>query len=96
VAIDDFIYKSGNPVPDLLKIDIEGGEILALPGMRRLLQENHPILLIELHGPDAARIIWELLEQENYRICRMTPDYPQVPRLEDLDWKSYLAAIANG
>ena len=96
MAIDDFIYKSGNPVPDLLKIDIEGGEILALPGMSRLLQENHPILLVELHGPDAARITWELLEQENYRICRMTPDYPQVPRLEDLDWKSYLAAIANG
>ncbi len=96
VSIDDFVYNSGNPIPDLLKIDIEGGETLALPGMSRLLQENHPILLIELHGTDAARITWELLEQENYKTCRMTPDYPQVHCLEDLNWKSYLVAFANG
>jgi len=44
VAIDEFIYNSGNPVPVILKIDIEGGEILALPGMSSLLHKIHPIL----------------------------------------------------
>lgn len=95
VAIDEFIYNSGNPVPVILKIDIEGGEILALPGMSSLLHEIHPILLVELHGPEAARITWELLIKEDYRICRMTPDYPQVHSLQDLDWKSYLVAFAD-
>jgi FkbM family methyltransferase len=96
VAIDEFIYTSGNPIPEIIKIDIEGGEILALPGMSRLLHRNHPILLVELHGPEAAHTTWELLNKEDYRICRMTPDYPQVHSLQDLDWKSYLVAFANG
>ncbi len=96
VAIDEFIYNSGNPVPVILKIDIEGGEILALPGMSSLLHEIHPILLVELHGPEAARTTWELLKKEDYRICRMTSDYPQVHSLQDLDWKSYLVAFADG
>jgi FkbM family methyltransferase len=96
VAIDEFIYNSGNPVPVILKIDIEGGEILALPGMSSLLHEFHPILLVELHGPEAARTTWELLNKEDYRICRMTSDYPQVHSLQDLDWKSYLVAFADG
>jgi FkbM family methyltransferase len=96
VAIDEFIFTSGNPIPEIVKIDIEGGEILALPGMSRLLHRNHPILLVELHGPEAAHTTWELLNKEDYRICRMTPDYPQVHSLQDLDWKSYLVAFANG
>ena len=96
VAIDEFIYNSGNPVPVILKIDIEGGEILAVPGMSSLLHEFHPILLVELHGPEAARTTWELLKKEDYRICRMTSDYPQVHSLQDLDWKSYLVAFADG
>jgi len=96
VAIDEFIYTSGNPIPEMVKIDIEGGEILALPGMSRLLHRNHPILLVELHGPEAAQTTWELLNKEDYRICQMTPDYPQVHSLQDLDWKSYLVAFANG
>jgi FkbM family methyltransferase len=95
VAVDDFVYNSENSAPDMLKMDIEGGEILALPGMSRLLRENHPILMVELHGPDAARITWQLLKEEGYKICKMMPGYPQVRSLEELDWKSYLVAFAN-
>jgi len=96
VAIDEFIFTSGNPIPEIVKIDIAGGEILALPGMSRLLHRNHPILLVELHGPEAAHTTWEMLNNEGYRICRMIPEYPQVHSLQDLDWKSYLVAFANG
>ena len=96
VAIDEFIYTSGNPIPDMVKIDIEGGEILALPGMSSLLHRDRPVLLVELHGPEAAQTTWELLQKEGYRICRMTPDYPQVHSLQDLDWKSYVVAFVNG
>jgi len=95
VAIDEFIFTSGNPIPDIVKMDIEGGEILALPGMERLLRLNHPILLVELHGPDAAKLTWELLTKQNYRICRMSNGYPQVHAYQDLEWKSYLAAFPN-
>ena len=95
ISIDDFIEDTGNLLPDIVKIDIEGGEVLALPGMVKLLHAHHPILLIELHGNEAAQVTWDLLMRERYRICRMEPEYPQVDKIQDLDWKSYLVAFPN-
>ncbi|MDH5506337.1 MAG: FkbM family methyltransferase, partial [Anaerolineae bacterium] len=56
-SLDDFVYEQGNPAPQIIKLDIEGGEVLALPGMRRLLAESRPTLLVELHGPESARAV---------------------------------------
>ncbi len=95
ISIDDFIYRSGNPAPDILKIDIEGGEILALPGMSRVLHEKQPIVMIELHGPESAQAGWDLLIKENYRICHMAPNYPPILTLQEIDWKSYWVAFPN-
>jgi FkbM family methyltransferase len=96
ISIDDFIYLSGNPEPDIVKIDIEGSEVLALPGMSKLVHDRKPILLIELHGPEAAQASWDFLVSEKYRICRMTSNYPQVEKLQELNWKSYVVAISDG
>lgn len=95
LSIDDFVGNSGIPLPNIIKIDIEGGEVLALPGMINLLREQQPVLVIELHGPEAAQITWELLTQEHYKICKMAPDYPQINQVQELDWKSYLVAFPN-
>jgi FkbM family methyltransferase len=95
LSIDDFIEVAGNPSPDIVKIDVEGGEVLALPGMVKLLQKHRPILLIELHGNKAAQVTWELLNQKQYRICKMEIDYPPVEKIQDLNWKSYIAAFPN-
>lgn len=68
--VDDLLDELGLDAVDLIKIDIEGAEALALAGMsaglhrgryRRLLLELHPALLAE-HGTDAAAIIEGLLE----------------------------------
>lgn len=93
LALDDFVYVEGNPPPQLVKMDIEGGEVLALPGMRRLLAQARPVLLLELHGPEAARAAWEILTACGYIICRMGRGFPPVAALEELDWKAYLAAM---
>jgi FkbM family methyltransferase len=92
LALDDFVYTQGNPAPQVVKMDIEGGEVLALPGMRRLLKEAHPLMLIELHGPEAARLVWDELSHSGYRICRMGAGYPTVDSVEALDWKAYIVA----
>ena len=42
-------------VPDLVKIDIEGGEVDALAGAARLLQTRRPHLIVETHGLDLER-----------------------------------------
>jgi len=92
-SLDEFVYQEGNPPPQVVKIDIEGGEVLALPGMRRMLDEFHPSVLLELHGPEAAEVAWMTLQEAGYRICRMEPGFPPVPSLEALDWKAYLVAF---
>jgi FkbM family methyltransferase len=93
LSLDSFVYEAENPAPDLVKIDIEGGEVLALPGMRRLLAEGQPLLLIELHGPESARAAWEALSGAGYRIHQIAAGFPQVQRIEDLNWKAYVAGI---
>lgn len=95
ISIDAFVFEGGNPAPDLIKMDIEGGEVLALPGMRRTLETIRPVLLMELHGEDAAMTTWNLLAETGYRLHRMRPNYPEIERLEDLDWKSYVVALAQ-
>jgi len=93
IALDDFVYRDGQPAPDVIKIDIEGGEILALPGMRRVLKEKRPVLFLELHGPEAADVTWQELSVAKYRICYLTTGYPEVTALDQVDWKSYLVAF---
>jgi FkbM family methyltransferase len=93
ISLDEFVYDSGNPTPDLIKMDIEGGEALAVKGMERLLHEARPVLLMELHGPRAAEVVWSALTGAGYRICRMSPGLPVVTSLNELDWKAYLVAL---
>ena len=95
ISIDEFIDRQENFVPDVIKIDIEGGEVLALPGMEKTLRLIRPILFIELHGTEAAQVSWEVLNNTNYRISRMDTKFSPVRSLEDLDWKSYIVAFPN-
>jgi len=93
IALDDFVFYEGQPAPGVVKIDIEGGEVLALPGMRRILQEQRPILFVELPGPEAASVAWQELGIANYKVCYLSAGYPIVAALEKLDWKTYLVAF---
>ncbi len=49
VAIDDWFRKSGLTKIDLVKLDIEGSELAALKGMRRVLEEQRPALIVEIN-----------------------------------------------
>lgn len=93
IALDDYVYLQGHPAPQAVKMDIEGGEVLALQGMARLLREAKPLLFIELHGEQAARAAWQALNAAGYSIRRMQKGYPQVASLDELDWKAYIVAL---
>jgi len=92
ISLDVFTYNQNKPIPDMVKMDIEGGEVFALSGMKQLLVERHPLILLELHGPEAARIAWDTLKGADYRICLMKPGYPEITSFEKLDWKAYVVA----
>lgn len=92
LALDDFVYTQGNPAPQLIKLDIEGGEVLALPGLRRLLAEARPLVLLELHGPESAATAWGTLTAAGYTLHQMAAGLPPVAALDELDWKAYVVA----
>lgn len=92
VMLDDFIFNHKNPSPQVVKLDIEGGEVMAIPGMQRMLSELHPFMFVELHGPEAAHVVCESLWANGYEIRGMSADYPLIETLGQLDWKSYIIA----
>ena len=77
-SLDEFFYGSGShrPKPSFIKMDIEGGGVLALPGADRCIKENRPLLYLESHSPDEDRQIGNLL---------MTFDY-QAFRVKEREW----------
>ena len=90
IALDDWIEQRNEPMPDLIKIDVEGGEALVLAGLERTLKEARPTLLIELHGPEASEKTLELLESAHYRLHELRAGYPALRGLTD--WKTYVIA----
>lgn len=48
VCIDDLLADGSVPVPDVVKIDVEGAELAVLQGMTQTLSEHRPIVLCEI------------------------------------------------
>lgn len=92
ISLDDFVFVEGEHAPDLIKIDIEGGEGLALEGMEGLLSKYRPLLFLELHGPQVAKSVLQTLSKHNYILQRLKRGYPVVASFKNLEWKSYLMA----
>jgi FkbM family methyltransferase len=92
LSLDDFVFEQGNPPPAAVKMDIEGGEVLALPGMRRILSEYHPLLFLELHGPESEKVAWEALGAAGYSLFAMEKGYTPIDSPASLGWKAYVIA----
>jgi FkbM family methyltransferase len=61
VSLDSFI-REGNPVPNVIKMDVEGAEVEVLKGARQLLSSRRPSFIIEIHrgcADSVARILTE-------------------------------------
>jgi FkbM family methyltransferase len=92
ITIDHFVYEQGHPIPQMIKMDIEGGEGLALSGMKRLLSESRPLFVIELHGSEANQIVWQILNIAKYSLFHLEKNYPLVNSVEELGKRSYIIA----
>ncbi|HXM22036.1 MAG TPA: FkbM family methyltransferase [Terriglobales bacterium] len=65
VTLDDFI-AAGGPVPQLVKIDVEGGEYEVLRGGTNLFASQRPLIIAEVHHQQAAELIGVWLGQYQY------------------------------
>jgi FkbM family methyltransferase len=59
-TVDSLVDPLGVKRVEVVKIDVEGAEAGVLRGMRRLLSEDRPLILLELHGQYADAALDEL------------------------------------
>ncbi len=67
VTLDGF--PSGYPSPDFIKCDVEGAEAAVFEGTERILREERPILLVEMHSAENHRELTRKFAEFGYR-CR--------------------------
>jgi FkbM family methyltransferase len=65
--LDSLMADRQVPPPDIVKMDIEGGEVAALAGAGKLLTTARPILVVELH--ETAEAVARVLARQNYKAC---------------------------
>jgi FkbM family methyltransferase len=62
--LDTLVDTNAIAKPDVIKLDVEGAEAMALDGARHSLLKHRPRLVIELHGAEAARsvlrVLWDI------------------------------------
>jgi FkbM family methyltransferase len=71
-TLDSFVFEQDNPAPDFLKIDVEGAEGLVLEGALLTLKTYSPTMLVEIHGPQNAKHVWQTLDTLNYIWLKVT------------------------
>jgi FkbM family methyltransferase len=71
-SVDDYFGPGGvGAHPDLIKMDIEGGGVFALPGAARCLAEKRPLVLVESHTPAEDRAVSEVVTRFDYAAFRL-------------------------
>lgn len=65
ITLDDFVAE-GAPPPELIKVDVEGGEYEVLHGGALLFGTKRPVVIVEVHTARAAEKIAGWLEEFGY------------------------------
>ncbi len=76
VTLDEFVQGEGVRAPDLVKIDVEGAELIVLGGMRETLRAVKPLLLCELHDTNLG--YGEFVDSIDYRVRVIDGESPDL------------------
>jgi len=76
VTLDEFVQGEGVRAPDLVKIDVEGAELIVVAGMRETLRSVEPLLLCELH--DTNLDYGEFVDSIDYRVRVIDGESPDL------------------
>jgi FkbM family methyltransferase len=96
ISLDDYVYGESHQAPDWIKIDVEGGEGMVLRGMKRLLREARPHLVLEIHGSDAAEEVFDELTGAGYVLSPLGEPLKKLLTAAELPWRAYLKAEPSG
>lgn len=79
------------PLPDILKIDVEGAEVEVLRGANSILEEKHPVILCET-GSEHAPQVTALLRDKGYHIYDGSVPSKQRKKLGSAPWSTVAIA----
>lgn len=68
VSLDKFVLSTKTSAPDIIKMDIEGAEILALHGAEKTIIKHHPIIFLATHGQITHELCCDLLKSWGYSL----------------------------
>jgi FkbM family methyltransferase len=71
ISLDDLIKNGTLPVPDVVKMDVEGAESRVLEGAPSLLRSKKTVWFIAIHGEEQARRCQTILFDADYRVYRL-------------------------
>ncbi len=71
-TVDLLRQHDGAPAPSLMKIDVEGAELMVLKGAERTLRECRPVLFLATHGPEVHRDCCAFLRALGYRLSPLS------------------------
>jgi len=81
--LDSLIERGAIEPPDVVKVDVEGAELLVLKGLSRALRDHRPALFLEIHTRDLAKECEEFLKQRGYDVVvletMLPPDFESEP-----------------
>ena len=73
-SLDSILQAGEVPPPSLVKIDVEGAELLVLQGARSTLRAHLPEIFAEIHSAALLKSCANFLTNEGYRIERLDVD----------------------
>jgi len=68
VSLDDLVLNEKLPPPNVIKMDVEGAEFLALNGSAKVVSMFHPIFILSTHGSEVHQKCCRLLETAGYQL----------------------------
>jgi FkbM family methyltransferase len=71
LAVDGLVLRGELRPPNLMKIDIEGGEFECLQGASSVIQEFRPVIFLATHGKEVHISCTELLGRWNYHVTSL-------------------------
>jgi FkbM family methyltransferase len=77
-TLDALVYSGILPPPNLIKLDVEGAEMLVLSGAERVLAQHRPAIFAEVHSSELLRRVSALLGSQGYSVTQIDQDEPLV------------------
>ncbi len=72
VSLDDLFDRGEIPAPDVLKIDVEGGELEVLEWAGKLIAEARPAIFLATHGAEVHEKCCDVLRGFGYQLTPLS------------------------